>query len=196
MKKGSAICLVITAIGVLSLFYCSQAEATKPLSLQDIKALLTSKVGNARITTLVEERGVDFTQTKEDIEKLKQMGADSVLIAAIQRAFNNRNVEVVAPDISSNAVPYLSHDVHHELPEVEHRFKTDNEEGSIYIETEPASAEIHINGKYKAISPAEISLPAGQYTIVLIKQNYGPYPLSLKIKKGINAPVMVKLSPR
>lgn len=196
MTRTFAISFAIITTSALSPFYCLQAEAAKPLSLQDIKVLLTSNVSNTRITTLVEEHGVDFTQTKEDVEKLKKLGADSVLIAAIQRAFNNRDVEGVTSDISSNTAHNLSRDVHRELPGVEQRFKTDNEEGSIYIETEPASAEIHINGKYKAISPAEISLPAGQYTIVLIKQNYGPYPLSLNIKKGINLPIMVKLSPR
>lgn len=196
MKKAPAIPFLLAMAGTLLLSYVVSAQAERPLSMSDIRALLRGKVSSARIASLVETHGVEVIRTKEDIDALGNFGADDVLIAAVQWAFNKQNSAAVAPGVSSNTINDLAREGNNGLPGVDPRLNVDREEGSIYIETEPASAEIHVNGKYKALSPAEISLPPGKYTVVFIKHNYGPYPLSLTIKKGINLPVMVKLSPR
>ncbi len=68
--------------------------------------------------------------------------------------------------------------------------------GTIYIETIPSGASIYINGQYKAKSPAEISLPGGKFNMVMIKDKYKLENSVLNISKGLNPPIMVRLTPK
>ncbi len=71
-----------------------------------------------------------------------------------------------------------------------------NKIGTVFIETVPAGAFIYISGRYKAKSPAEISLFCGIYTVVVIKDNYKVENISLNAREGINPPIMVRLIPK
>ncbi len=67
--------------------------------------------------------------------------------------------------------------------------------GHIYVNSDPPSANIYIDGTYKADTPAELSLLPGEYMVMFIRKNYKVETIPLNIKKGINLPLSVRLSP-
>ncbi|MDP3013790.1 MAG: PEGA domain-containing protein, partial [Candidatus Subteraquimicrobiales bacterium] len=74
--------------------------------------------------------------------------------------------------------------------------KLETHKGHIYVNSEPPAAAIYINGNYKAKTPAEVSLATGEYTVVLIKDNYKTEAVRLNLKEGMNLPLSVRLSPK
>ena len=67
--------------------------------------------------------------------------------------------------------------------------------GIISITSDPAGAKIFIDGEYKGLTPAEISLTTGTYQLFLQLQLYKPYMDSLTIEKGQTETLNIKLSP-
>ena len=61
-------------------------ETKKPLSFQDIEDWLKDKLSAARLTTLIEERGVDFEATEDITAKIRKAGADNKVIEAVKKA--------------------------------------------------------------------------------------------------------------
>ncbi len=73
--------------------------------------------------------------------------------------------------------------------------KLETYKGHIYVNSDPPSANIYIDGTYKADTPAELSLLPGEYMVMFIRKNYKVETIPLNIKKGINLPLSVRLSP-
>lgn len=73
--------------------------------------------------------------------------------------------------------------------------KLEIDKGHIYVNSDPPSANIYIDGTYKADTPAELSLLPGEYMVMFIRKNYKVETIPLNIKKGINLPLSVRLSP-
>lgn len=185
----------ITAIVFFS--YATHAEERGPFSFTDIEALLTGQVSPIRIIQLMKLHGVEFVPTEKQIVRLELLGATDDMVTALQRASIGRGIdEDRTPKIHLGTEGRTPQAPNKEMPPIKQTPEITKERGSIYIETEPANAEIHVNGKYAATSPAEISLPVGQYTMVLIKQDYKPHSLSINIKRGVNLPVTVQLYPK
>ena len=61
-------------------------EAAKPLGKAQIMDLLRGEVSTKRVTTLVEQRGINFEPTEEDFKSLQDAGADGDLIGALRGA--------------------------------------------------------------------------------------------------------------
>jgi hypothetical protein len=81
--------LAIAASGLLVLLLAIESlaqTAKRPLSLADIEKLLRSGVTPARVTALVDERGVSFAATPGTADQLRGAGADAGLIGAVERA--------------------------------------------------------------------------------------------------------------
>ena len=61
-------------------------DSQRPLSRQDVIALLRGGVFSKRVTTLVEDRGISFMPTDHDFVSLRRAGADDLLLHALERA--------------------------------------------------------------------------------------------------------------
>jgi hypothetical protein len=71
-----------------TLHYTPKAAPPNPraLSKSDIVSLLRGGVHSARIAALIKERGIKFAPTADDLNDLRQAGANEELLQAIQRA--------------------------------------------------------------------------------------------------------------
>jgi tetratricopeptide (TPR) repeat protein len=67
------------------------ARAKKPLNQVQVFALLVGGVSSRRVTTLVEERGIDFEPTDDYFQQIRIIGGDDELIRAL------KNAEVIKP---------------------------------------------------------------------------------------------------
>ena len=67
--------------------------------------------------------------------------------------------------------------------------------GSISIISDPPGARVFIDGEFKGLTPAEISLNTGTYQIFLRRELYEPYMDSLTIEKGQTKTLNIQLSP-
>jgi hypothetical protein len=59
---------------------------SRALSKQEIVSLLKGDVPNARIETLVKERGIKFAPTADDLKEIRRAGANEDLVQTIQQA--------------------------------------------------------------------------------------------------------------
>jgi len=64
----------------------ASATAKKPLSQEQIFALLVSQVPSQRVTILVQERGIDFDPSDDNLQQFRLAGADSDLLNSIKSA--------------------------------------------------------------------------------------------------------------
>jgi hypothetical protein len=82
-------------VSLLLPVWCTSAlGAEKGLSEHDLLVLLDGGVYNARIVQLVRDRGVSFAPTTNELDKLRDAGADRTLLNAIERAR-----QVTAPSV-------------------------------------------------------------------------------------------------
>ena len=71
---------------------------------------------------------------------------------------------------------------------------TPNKTAVIYIESEPSDANVFINGKYAGITPLELQLKEGTYTIKIKKDGYKEYTKKITLKAGDSKEISVSLT--
>ncbi len=91
LGRSIAILLILAGIFVLPL------RAAQPLSQQDVTLLLIGGASEAKMITLVQQRGVDFQLTPELIQKFKKDGASQTLIDAIIDSNRKKPSQNTAP---------------------------------------------------------------------------------------------------
>jgi hypothetical protein len=82
-------CLLYNVVVLLTVLWIQLPMASaseRPLSRQDVIALLRGGVFSNRVATLVEARGISFVPTDRDFALLRRTGADDVLLHALERA--------------------------------------------------------------------------------------------------------------
>ena len=67
--------------------------------------------------------------------------------------------------------------------------------GYLHVETDPQGAKVYINGNYKGLTPVELVLASGRYTLVLIKDHYKTYSEVVAMGEGAK-PLSIRLSPK
>src|SRR5215831_14100054 len=72
-----------------------RAAQNKALSERDLLELLAGGVYNARITQLVQDRGITFVPTSHDLNSLRSAGADLALLSAVESA---RHINAQVPE--------------------------------------------------------------------------------------------------
>lgn len=269
-KTAFALSLILFIISFGYPFHIVLSEERKPLSLADIENLIKNDVSNKRIAIIIAKYGIDFAVTERNISKLRRLGADKVIIAAIRQAYAEGEIkkgslyvdstpsgsEVFVDGLYRGNTPlHIDHllpgkinlkvgrlegykDYESEIAiqsnkmvtvkiplerttsipqnikssketELEKKLKEmvkkegqsprpeyfETHKGHIYVNSDPPSANIYIDGTYKADTPAELSLLPGEYMVMFIRKNYKVETIPLNIKKGINLPLSVRLSP-
>ena len=77
--------LVFISLVMALSFTAAFSEERKPLSLEEFGELLQRNVSKKKVLMTIEENGVKFPKTKAHIEKLKKMGVDESVLAAIEK---------------------------------------------------------------------------------------------------------------
>ena len=88
-------------------FVHSLAEERNPFSLDDIGNLLRSNVSKKRVLMTIEEHGVKFIKTKNNIDKLKKIGADELVLAAIEKEWKKDDRILIVETVPAGATIHL-----------------------------------------------------------------------------------------
>jgi hypothetical protein len=88
----------------------------KPLSLEDIGSLLRSNISKKRVVITIEENGIKFPKTKNNLEHLKKSGADEVVLGAIEKEWKkDEKILIVETDPAGSTI-YLDQEKVGETP--------------------------------------------------------------------------------
>jgi hypothetical protein len=94
--------IFISLVMALS-FTAAFSEERKPLSLEEVGGLLQRNVSKKKVLMTIEENGVKFPKTKAHIEKLKKMGVDEAVLAAIEKEWKRDDRVLIVETIPAGA---------------------------------------------------------------------------------------------
>jgi hypothetical protein len=92
---------------ILCPFVHSLAEERTPFSLDDIGNLMRSNVSKKKVLMTIEEHGVKFLKTKVNIDKLEKMGADELILAAIEKEWKKDGRVLIVETVPGGATIHL-----------------------------------------------------------------------------------------
>lgn len=107
MKKSIFFPILFLFILIQCPFVHSLAEERNPFSLDDIGNLLRSNVSKKRVLMTIEEHGVKFIKTKNNIDKLKKIGADELVLAAIEKEWKKDDRILIVETVPAGATIHL-----------------------------------------------------------------------------------------
>lgn len=100
MKRISII--LISLVMTLS-FGVAFSEERKPLSLEGVRELLQRNVSKKKVLMTIEENGVEFPKTKAYLEKLKRVGVDEAILAAIEKEWQRDGRVLIVETVPAGA---------------------------------------------------------------------------------------------
>ena len=160
VMKRIFILVFISLVMALS-FTAAFSEERKPLSLEEVGGLLQRNVSKKKVLMTIEENGVKFPKTKAHIEKLKKMGVDESVLAAIEKEWKRDDRVLIVETIPAGASIHLDGEEMGETPlEVEG------------LKAKKYSVKVELRG-YEPVDH-EISLTEGigrKLTISLVKSS-------------------------
>jgi len=164
---GLSLILLTLALGAQT----AHAQRGKPLNEQEVLELLNGGVPSARVTEIVNDRGITFEITSAIEGRIRSAGGGEDLVTALRR-LSKRTQES-------------------ELPRG----------GSLRIQSKPGEAEVYINDEPKGItSPeGEIRLPnlkPGSYKVRVSLSGYQSWENTVTIAAGENQTIPVTLAER
>jgi hypothetical protein len=144
------------------------AQKSKPLNEQEVLELLEGGVPSARVSEIVDDRGIDFDFTPEIEQRVRDAGGADDVAAALRRASQRR---------AQSEQPHT---------------------GGLVIKTTPGETQIYLNDELKGMtSPeGEIRLPdlkPGTYNLRVSLLGYQSYEKPMTIAAGEEQTVYVTL---
>lgn len=67
--------------------------------------------------------------------------------------------------------------------------------GFLYVNSTPQGAEVYVSGQFRGRTPISLSLPEGRYPVELRLAGYEPYRATLKVERGRETRLEVRLAP-
>jgi hypothetical protein len=113
MKK---ILILFISLMVVFSFTAAFSEERKPLSLEEVEELLHRNVSKKRVLMTIEEKGVNFPKTKAYLEKLKKMGIDEAVLAAIEKEWSRDGRVLIVETVPAGATIHLDGEEMGETP--------------------------------------------------------------------------------
>lgn len=107
MKKRIFFPIIFLFTMPVCILVTSFSEEKKPVSLEYVVNLLKSNVSKKRVLMTVEENGIKFPKTKNIIENLKTMGADEIVLAAIEKEWQKDDRILIIETVPIGATIYL-----------------------------------------------------------------------------------------
>ena len=101
---------------IVSSSFNSFSEEKKLLSLEDIGNLLRSNISKKRVVITIEENGVAFPKTKNNVENLRKLGADEAVLGVIEKEWKKDERILIVETDPSGAVIYLDEEKVGETP--------------------------------------------------------------------------------
>jgi hypothetical protein len=164
----AVLCAGLLALLIVSAIRVPAAQNNKSLSQKEVLELLEGGVPSARVSSIIDERGIDFNFTGEVEQRVRNAGGDDDVVAALRRA-SQRRAESERPRT-----------------------------GGLIIKTTPGETEIYLNDEPKGMtSPeGEIRLPdlqPGSYKLRVSLPGYQSYEESMGVNAGEDQTVYVTL---
>jgi intracellular sulfur oxidation DsrE/DsrF family protein len=94
----------------------SFSEEKKPLSLEDVGNLLRSNISKKRVVITIEENGIKFIKTKNNLEYLKKSGADEIVLGTIEKEWKKDERILIIETVPAGATIYLDEEKAGETP--------------------------------------------------------------------------------
>lgn len=146
----------------------SAPDSAKPLSESDVLGLLQAGVPSARVSEIVDERGIDFNFTSDSEQRVRAAGGGDDAVEALRRA-SQRHAAADQPQI-----------------------------GALIVKTTPGEAQVYLNDEPKGMTSAEgeIRLPdlkPGSYTLRVSLPGYQSYEKPINVAAGDAQTVYVTL---
>jgi intracellular sulfur oxidation DsrE/DsrF family protein len=94
----------------------SFSEEKKPLSLEDVGNLLRSNISKKRVVITIEENGIKFLKTKNNLEHLKKSGADEIVLGAIEKEWKKDERILIIETVPAGSTIYLDQEKVGETP--------------------------------------------------------------------------------
>jgi hypothetical protein len=164
----AALSIAIFAFLMMMLTTALASPKDKPLNEEEIIELLQAHVASARVSEIVDDRGINFNFTAESEQKVRDAGGGDDVVASLQRA-SQRYAESQAPRT-----------------------------GELVVKTTPGEAQIYLNDEPRGMtSPeGEIRLPDMQpanYNLRVSLPGYQSFERSITIEAGEPQTVYVTL---
>jgi hypothetical protein len=166
--SGSA----FTAILLAGLLTCvpttSKADSGKALSDQDVIELLNGGVPSSRVSSIIDDRGINFDLTGTIEQRVRNAGGDDGLIDSLRRAAQRR-AEIERPQT-----------------------------GGLVLKTTPGEAEVYLNDEPKGMSSPEgairlTDLQPGDYKVRVSSIGFKSYEQTISVSAGEDQTVYVTL---
>jgi hypothetical protein len=95
--------IIVISLVVAFSFAAAFSEERKPLSLEEVEELLQRNVSKKKVLMTIEENGVKFPKTKAHLDKLKKMGVDETIMAAIEEGWRRDGRVLIIETIPAGA---------------------------------------------------------------------------------------------
>jgi len=159
---------VTLALQLVSGIPAPATAAEKPLGEQEIIELLNAHVASAHLSTIVDERGIDFVLTDEIEQRVRDAGGGDDVISALRRA-SHRREQTEAP-----------------------------RKAELVIKTIPGEAQVYLNDEPKGMTSPEgdLRLPDLQPTTYALRVSlpgYQSFEKSVAVQAGEPQTVLVTL---
>jgi hypothetical protein len=163
-----AISATLFAVLLTARVRISAADSAKPLTESDVLGLLQAGVPSARVSEIVDERGIDFNFTSDSEQRVRAAGGGDDAVEALRRA-SQRRAAADQPQI-----------------------------GALIVKTTPGEAQVYLNDEPKGITSVEgdIRLPdlkVGSYTLRVSLLGYQSYEKPINVAAGDAQTVYVRL---
>lgn len=116
MKKKVFFLILFSFLMIASSSVNSFSEEKKLLSLEDIGSLLRSNISKKRVVITIEENGIKFPKTKNNLEHLKKSGADEVVLGAIEKEWKKDERILIVETVPAGSTIYLDQEKVGETP--------------------------------------------------------------------------------
>lgn len=146
----------------------TSADSSKPLNQQEVLELLEGGVPSARVSGIVDDRGIDFDFTSEIEQKVRDAGGADDVVDSLRRASQRR---------AASDQPLT---------------------GGLIIKSTPGESQVYLNDEPKGMTSVEgeIRLPGlnpGNYNLRVSLPGYQSYEKSLAVVAGEDQTIYVTL---
>jgi hypothetical protein len=116
VRKRLLLFFLFSCIFIVYPLVNSFSEEKRPLSLEDIGNLLRSNISKKRVVITIEENGIKFPKTKNNLENLKKLGVDEALLGAIEKEWKKDERILIVETDPAGATIYLDEEKAGETP--------------------------------------------------------------------------------
>jgi hypothetical protein len=170
-SSGSLWFAILFALLLVSFPTVPRADGGKPLSQQEILELLQGGVSSSRVSSIVDDRGINFGSTDSFEQRVRSAGGSNEVIDSVRRA-SQKYEETSRPQT-----------------------------GGLVIKSTPGEAEVYLNDELRGMTSPEgeiriPGLPAGDFKLRVSSIGFKSFEQTITVAAGEDQTVYVTLVQR